>query len=258
MADGRIRTSDDARGAAAPPVTGRIAVRSEAAPPAAPSPQSVGSHMVLPRIGLQLPRQLPYDKWLDLGYQLTVVASSSAWCLGDWLAYGQHAYAGRYRDAVEQTGLDYQTLRNYAWIARRFELSRRRATLSFGHHAEVASLPAPEQDFWLRKAEVLGWSTSQLRREVRASLRERQHGSAAVEQAYTGQGDPTRDPGQPVTIRIRLTPEQAQRCAHAASKQGLTVPGWAADILDVAARGGSDATAYEKPGHHYAAWDQLA
>jgi hypothetical protein len=89
------------------------------------------------------------------------VASSSAWCLGDWLNYGQSAYPGRYQDAIEGTSLDYQTLRNYAWVARRFSLSRRRDRISFGQHAEVAALPEPEQDFWLRKAEELCWSRGQ-------------------------------------------------------------------------------------------------
>ncbi len=94
-----------------------------------------------------LPRPLPFEAWLAVGTQLAAVAASSAWCLGDWLAYGQAAYAGRYQEAIEQTGLEYQTLRNYAWVAGRFELSRRRDTLSFGHHAEVAALPEPEQDY---------------------------------------------------------------------------------------------------------------
>ena len=49
--------------------------------------------------------------------------------------------------------LDYQTLRNYAWVARRFPAGRRRAGVSFAHHAEVARLPEPEQDYWLRRAE---------------------------------------------------------------------------------------------------------
>lgn len=75
--------------------------------------------------------------------------------------------------AVEQTALVYQTLRNYAWVARRFPVSRRRDSLSFGHHAETAALPEPEQDFWLRKAAEQHWSRNQLRREIRASLRER-------------------------------------------------------------------------------------
>src|SRR6266496_2626132 len=141
---------------------------------AGPQPRPGLERFVAPRIGLDLPGRLGFGMWLRIGRQLEAVASSSAWCLGDWLSYGRAAYAGRYRDAVEQTSLDYQTLRNYAWVAGRFPLSRRRDTLSFGHHAEVAALPEPEQDFWLRKAGDLGWSRNHLRREVRASLRERQ------------------------------------------------------------------------------------
>jgi hypothetical protein len=92
-------------------------------------------HVVVPRIGLVFPRRLPFEAWLGVGAQLAAVAASSAWCLGDWLAYGQAAYGNRYRDAVERTGLDYQTLRNYAWVAGRFALSCRRDTLSMepGH-----------------------------------------------------------------------------------------------------------------------------
>jgi hypothetical protein len=43
-------------------------------------------------------------------------------------------------DHIVATGLDYQTLRNYAAVARRFELSRRRDNLSFHHHAELCAL----------------------------------------------------------------------------------------------------------------------
>jgi hypothetical protein len=33
-------------------------------------------------------------------------------CLGDWVTgYGEHAYEARYRQAIELTSLDYQTLR---------------------------------------------------------------------------------------------------------------------------------------------------
>lgn len=123
--------------------------------------------------GLQLPRQLPFEKWQGIGRQLSAVCTSAAWCPGDWLAYGESAYAGRYREATEQTALDYQTLRNYAWVARRFAMSRRRDTLSFGHHAEVAALAEPAQDYWLRQAEQHRWPVRQLRRQVRTSLAER-------------------------------------------------------------------------------------
>jgi hypothetical protein len=153
---------------------------------AAPPARTGAVECIVPRKGLLLPRQLPFQAWLSIGSQLSAVANSSAWCLGDWLAYGETAYNGRYRDAIEHTSLDYQTLRNYAWVARSFELSRRRDTLSFGHHAEVAALPEVEQDFWLRKAEELDWSRNQLRREVRASLKER--GGQAGGQPANGAG----------------------------------------------------------------------
>jgi len=75
-------------------------------------------------LGLRLPRNLSYEKWLAIGQGLAALNSSSSWCLGDWLIHGESAYTGRYRSAIDQTSLDYQTLRNYAWVARRFAPSR--------------------------------------------------------------------------------------------------------------------------------------
>jgi hypothetical protein len=153
----------------------------------------------MPRTGLEFPARMSFDKWLHIGRMLSAVNTSAAWCLGDWLVFGETAYNGRYRDAIEQTSLDYQTLRNYAWVARRFPLFRRRDTLSFGHHAEVAALSEPEQDFWLRKAETLGWSRNKLRREVKSSLRERAQESgdqrAALAKAPAPPGEPDRPDG---------------------------------------------------------------
>ncbi|HEY3903848.1 MAG TPA: LmbU family transcriptional regulator [Streptosporangiaceae bacterium] len=129
--------------------------------------------VILPQTGLLLDRQMPYERWIDIGRQLASAVSSSAWCLGDWLVYGETRFTGRYRNAIERTSLEYKTLRNYAWVARKIPLDRRHECLSFGHHAEVAGLAEPEQDFWLRKAESLSWSRNELRRQVHASLAER-------------------------------------------------------------------------------------
>lgn len=108
---------------------------------------------------------------------------------------------------------------------------------SFGHHAEVASLPEPEQDFWLRKAEELGWSTSRLRQQVRASLAERAEQrelEPASGPGACGMGQ-AEDAHQPMTVRIHLTAEQARLCQLAADKQSLTVPTWAVQVLGHAA-----------------------
>lgn len=189
---------------------------------------------VMPRKGLHLREQLPFEKWLAIGQQLSRIRTSSAWCLGDWLVYGEAAYTGRYRDAIEQTSLDYQTLRNYAWVTRRFPFRRRRDTLSFGHHAEVAALPEPEQEFWLRKAEEFSWPVKQLRREVRASLKERSDGpgNCAGAAANEGYGAACR-----VRVEIGLSPHQLTRCRAAADSAGLSIEDWIALALEHAACG---------------------
>jgi hypothetical protein len=196
--------------------------------------------ILLPRRGLQLPKQLPFEKWIRIGRHLLDICTSSAWCLGDWLVYGEVAYTGRYRDAIEQTSLDYQTLRNYAWVAKRFSLSRRRDALSFGHHAEVAALPEPEQDFWLRKAEELGWSVKRLRYEVRTSLKERSSDGDEEREKSLARGQ---QQWTMASIEIHIPSQQLEICQAAAEKLGLSMDAWAASVLEQAARYALDRSA---------------
>src|SRR4051812_29285733 len=65
------------------------------------------SQIMPTRVGLQLPDELPYDVWEAAGQKIFRIVDSSAWCLGDWLVYGQDKYDDRYRRAVEAAGLDY-------------------------------------------------------------------------------------------------------------------------------------------------------
>ncbi len=190
-----------------------------------------GDGVMVTRTGLQLPQQLRFERWLVVGRELAAISTSAAWCLGDWLAFGEKAYPGRYRHAIEQTSLDYQTLRNYTWVARQFAMSRRRDTLTFGHHAEVAALPIPEQDFWLRKAEEHQWPVKQLRRQVRASQAER---------SPSEHHDAEPGPGCPdwviLSLQIRLSPQQLDDCHAAASNANLSIEAWTVKALEQAAR----------------------
>jgi hypothetical protein len=138
--------------------------------PEAPS----GDQILTTKVGLRFPADVSFDSWQRAGVQISRLVDSFAWCLGDWLVYGQQRYTDRYKQAVDAIGLDYQTLRNYASVARRVGPPRRRATLSFQHHAEVAALPDAEQDTWLHRAEQGGWSRNQLRQHLRLT----RHGSA--------------------------------------------------------------------------------
>src|SRR4051794_1179444 len=100
------------------------------------------------RTSLAFPAPLAMADWLAIGEELFVINDASAWWLGDWLVYGQSRYPDRYKRAVEETSLHYKTLRNYSWVARKFDVSRRHDGLSFQHHAEVAGLSAEQQDAW--------------------------------------------------------------------------------------------------------------
>ncbi len=194
------------------------------------------------RSGLIFQRNLAFRIWEAIGQQILEVADSSTWWIGDWLIYGEMNFQDRYTEAIAMTALNYQTLRNYAWVARRFDLSRRQCGLSFGHHAEVAALDRPEQDFWLRKAVELGWSRNRLRSEVRASIKERQAGNPpplreAVLDEDEGQSPlEVQSPGDQhaASIHLHLTSGQLLRFTVAAKSSGLEVHEWVIATLESA------------------------
>lgn len=175
------------------------------------------------RLVLELGSDLSFDDWAAVGARIARIAGGAAWALGDWLVFGERRFGERYRSALEVTHLDYQTLRNYAWVARSFPPARRHEQLSFQHHAEVAALPAAEQDLWLHRAEAQDWSRNELRRRLTAQRLQRRA-----------------EPMTPaIVVRVEVPSDRAQRwrSAAAAAQQGL--PEWLREVADAAA----DATA---------------
>ncbi|MER7056143.1 MULTISPECIES: LmbU family transcriptional regulator [unclassified Streptomyces] len=203
----------------------------------------MGSRTSVRKSGLIFPENLPERSWERIGSDLRELVNSSAWWLADWLIYGETTYGWRrYKEAIERTGLDYQTLRNYAWVARRFEHHRRRDSLSFAHHAEVTRLSPPEQDYWLRKAEQQKWSRNELRRAVRAGLAV-QSGSAEPPAGDDGQQREVprlaesaagKRRQKATTLTIELSEDQLDHCAKAAAAHGLPVDKWVARMLETA------------------------
>jgi N6-adenosine-specific RNA methylase IME4 len=118
-------------------------------------------------IGLDLPPGLSFERWSEIGRNLLLMGRAVMWWIGDWLNYGERAYGEKYSQAVDATGYDVQTLMNASWVCRSVEISRRREILSFGHHAEVASLSPGDQDRWLIETERQHWPI----RELRSALR---------------------------------------------------------------------------------------
>jgi hypothetical protein len=171
------------------------------------------------RTELHLPANLALAGWRRVGQQIALLSSSSAWWLGDWLIYGQARFPDRYKQAVEETSLDYQTLRNYAWVARKFPVSRRRDTLSFQHHAAVASLPTAEQDLWLDRASAGRCSVAELRARLKAAAAESTRGQKQAR----------------AVLQLSICGDRQQRWEAAARSQSQNLIDWAVDVLDTIA-----------------------
>lgn len=116
---------------------------------------------------LDLPADLTFAEWQATGQTLGRISRACQWWLGDWLNYGERAYGEKYTEAIEVTGYELGTLKNFAWVAAHVETSRRRDVLSYSHHQEVAQFNPPNQDRWLTAAEANGWSAGKLRIEIR-------------------------------------------------------------------------------------------
>jgi hypothetical protein len=171
------------------------------------------------RTSLILPEDLAIDIWAEIGENIFTVSESSAWWLGDWLIFGERKYPDRYKRAMQSTSLDYQTLRNYAWAARKFQPSRRHAKLSLQHHIEVAALKPEDQDHWLGIAERLRWSRDELRRQIRASV------SDDAERLPRGSAHQT----------LAFARERVEYWGKAASIAGIGLTEWIVGVLDAAA-----------------------
>jgi hypothetical protein len=203
----------------------RQAVRGPLVEPRKPPVRPAAETPLTTRTGLLLPEKLPMEEWQRVGQRITAVADSSAWWLGDWLIYGRQRYPDRYRQAVKETTLDYQTLRNYAWVAGKIPQSRRRFALSFQHYAEVATLPEEEQDEWLGQAEMFNWSRRTLREKLQAGRREL---ATAADAAV-------------VRVMVDADADSLNRWQDAANRADRDLREWIRATLDRAAADGTTA-----------------
>lgn len=123
---------------------------------------------------------LDFVQWREIGRSLCDSFGRCPWWIGAWINYGLRTYCPRdpvsgkyvasdaYKFALVATGLEYQTLARFASVERAIANCRRRQTVSWTHHAEVAGCPDSEQEKWLQRVEDQGLSVAQLRAAMRA------------------------------------------------------------------------------------------
>jgi hypothetical protein len=147
---------------------------SQAVTPKTPDARSRGTGVQRapgPDVAWAPDQDLEHPEWVRWGRRLGAMSRVSNWWVGDWLQYGASKWGEKYAEAARITGYDVKTLRNIAYVAKRFDLSRRRDKLTWSHHAEVAVLEPHKQDGWLDRAVADHLSVADLRTELRGSQR---------------------------------------------------------------------------------------
>ena len=134
------------------------------------TPRGLSLPGTMTKTGWQLPAGMTIEEWVECGRSLEKIEGAVQWWLGDWWRYGEHEYGERVAALQEGgplEGMNFGTLRNYAWVAGAIETSRRRDVVSFGHHQAVASLTVARQDKWLDRAERDELSVNKLRAAIK-------------------------------------------------------------------------------------------
>lgn len=124
-------------------------------------------HFHLEGTGLRVTGNPSISEWEQFGEALSKVDGAIHWWIGDWVNYGEGKYGEKYAQALNELRFSYEVLKNDAWIANTFELSRRHDKLSWSHHQAVASSSKESQDKLLNEAEENGWTVRELRQRVR-------------------------------------------------------------------------------------------
>lgn len=117
-------------------------------------------------------------EWEQCGEVLHRMEGAVQWWIGDWLNYGERAYGEKYTEAIEATGYDEHSLRQYAWVANKVALSIRIDNVSYGVHMAVAPLPPEQQREILARAAAENLTVGQTKAIIRTQRLETRAPSA--------------------------------------------------------------------------------
>ena len=111
-----------------------------------------------------------FEAWAAAGETLKRMDRAVQWWIGDWLVQGERAFGEKYSQALDTTGLAYQTVRSYSWVANAIPAALRHDTLPWSVYRELASLPPELLEGAVERAVAENWTVKQAHAEVRALL----------------------------------------------------------------------------------------
>lgn len=117
---------------------------------------------------LNLPGDISFEDWLEVGRDLAAGRRRIDWLIGDWLSEGRQRFNGQaeFEFLSEALGVSERALTTVAKAVRAFPPHCRDAALTIEHHAHAAALPEPERLPFLTKARREHWTPEQARVEV--------------------------------------------------------------------------------------------
>lgn len=123
-------------------------------------------NVTLTEIGLTITGEMQYDEWVDLMRTLVRLETAFQFAIGDALIFGEARYGEKYSQAMDATGLSYQSLANMVWVAKKVPIGNRKSDLSWTHHRAVASVDQCDQSGLLDMAKTNGMSAVDLHHHV--------------------------------------------------------------------------------------------
>lgn len=106
----------------------------------------------LTSVGLTFIGSVTFDEWLGLMSTLVRMETAFQFAIGDALIYGESRFGEKYSQAMDVTGLSYQTLANLTWVSKHVPQSNRVDGISWTHHRVIASVDVEDQRGFLEMA----------------------------------------------------------------------------------------------------------
>lgn len=126
--------------------------------------------------------KMPFEAWAELVGKLLKAQRDVQFALADCLIYGLNTFGDDIWQVIDQFDYSYDYVKNLMYVASQVEYPRRRDSLRFSHHQEVAPLEPEQQEYWLNKAESEKLTVKELREAIRETRAEKRESSDQVTQ----------------------------------------------------------------------------